>query len=68
MHTNKNMQNFKEIFYPLQSQVHEVGDNKADYNFQDGLLYQLDKLCVPKCKKGKCIRKDYTSKMGFSTN
>jgi len=30
-----------------QSHVHD-GDNTVDYHLQDGLLYRLDKICVPK--------------------
>jgi hypothetical protein len=36
---------FKEVFQQLQGQIHiEEGDNKADYHFQNGLLYNIDKL------------------------
>jgi hypothetical protein len=42
-------EDFKEVFQQLQGQIHiEEGDNKDDYHFQNGLLYKLDKLCVPK--------------------
>ena len=42
-------ENFKEVFHQLHSQSHvHDGDNKIDQNLQDGLLYMLDKLCLPK--------------------
>jgi hypothetical protein len=42
-------EDFKKVFQQLQGQIHvEEGDNKADYHLQNGLLYMLDKLCVPK--------------------
>ena len=42
-------EDFKEGNQQLQSQshVHDV-DRTIDYHLQDGLLYRLDKLCVPK--------------------
>jgi hypothetical protein len=42
-------EDFKEVFQKLQGQIHiEEGDGKVDYGFQNGLLYKIDKLCVPK--------------------
>lgn len=42
-------EDFKEMFQQLQGESHvEYGDKKADYHLQNGLLYILDKLCVPK--------------------
>jgi hypothetical protein len=40
---------FKKVFQQQQCQIHiEEGDGKADYHFQNGCFYKLDKLCVPK--------------------
>jgi len=38
---------FKEVYQQLQIHVNN-GDNTVGYHLQDGLLYRLDKLCVPK--------------------
>jgi hypothetical protein len=41
--------NFKEVFRQLQGQIHiEEGDEKAHNHFQNGLLYNLDKIFFPK--------------------
>ena len=54
---------FKEVFQQLQGQIHiEEVDNKDDYHFQNGLLYKLDKLCVPKGKRLQLIKTAHTSK------
>ena len=45
-----------------QSHVHD-GDNTVDYHLQDGLLYMLDKLCVPKGERLQLIREAQTSKV-----
>jgi len=42
--------------------VHNV-DNTVDYHLRDGLLYRLDKLCVPKGERLPLIREDHTSKV-----
>lgn len=34
-----------------------------DYHLQDGLLYRLDKLCVPKGENLQLIREAHTSKV-----
>jgi hypothetical protein len=40
---------FKEVFQQLEGQINiEEGDKKDGYHFQNGLLYNLDKLCVNK--------------------
>ena len=55
---------FKELYQQLQSQSHvHDGDNIVDYHLQDGLLYRLDKLCVPKGERLQFIREDHTSKV-----
>jgi hypothetical protein len=42
-------EDFKGVFQQLQGQIHiEEGDNKVDYHFQNGLLYNLDNIFVPK--------------------
>ena len=42
-------ENFKEVFQQLQGQIHiEEGDSKDEYHLENGLLYNLDKLYVPK--------------------
>jgi hypothetical protein len=52
------------VFQQLQSQIHiEEGDGKADYHFQNGLLYKLNKLRVPKEKRLQLIREAHTSKI-----
>jgi hypothetical protein len=39
-------EDFQDVFQQLHGQIHvEEGDNKADYHLQNGLLYNLDKLC-----------------------
>jgi hypothetical protein len=48
----------------LQGQIHiEEGDDKVDYHLQNGLLYKLDKLCVPKGEQIQLIRETHTSKV-----
>jgi len=42
--------------------VHD-GDNTIDYHLQDGLLYKLDKLCVPKGESLHLIREAHASKV-----
>jgi hypothetical protein len=55
-------EDFKEVFQQLQGQIHiEEGDNKVDYNLQNGLLYKLDKFCVPKGKRLQIIKEAHTS-------
>jgi hypothetical protein len=55
---------FKKVFQQLQSQIHiEKGDRKDDYNFQNGLLYKLDKHYVPKGERLHLIKEAYTSKV-----
>ena len=39
------------------------GDSTFDYHLQDGLLYMLDKLCVPKGECLQLIREAHTSKV-----
>ena len=42
-------ENFKEEFQQLQIQVREEeSDGNTNHHFQHGLLYKLDKICVPK--------------------
>lgn len=52
-----------EVFqqFKSQSHVHDC-NNTIYYHLQDGLLYKLDKLCVPKDEKLFSIREDHTSK------
>ena len=45
-----------------QSHVHD-DDNTIDYHLHDGLLYRLDKLCVPKGDHLQLIREAHTSKV-----
>ena len=55
---------FKEVYQQLQSQSHvHDGDNTIDYHLQDGLLYRLDKICVPKGERVQLIKKACTSKV-----
>jgi hypothetical protein len=57
-------EDFKEGFQQLHGQIHiEEGDNKADYHFQNGLLYKLDKIFVPKGELLQLIREAHTSKV-----
>ena len=50
--------------FSIQNQIHiEEGDGKADYHFQNGLLYKLDKLCVPKGEGLQLIKEAHTSKV-----
>jgi hypothetical protein len=57
-------EDFKEVFRQLQGQIRiEKGDDKANYYFQNGLLYKLDKLCVPKGERLQFIREAHTSKV-----
>lgn len=52
------------MYQQLQSQSHvHDGDNTVDYHLQDGLLYRLDKLCVPKGEHLQLIREAHTSKV-----
>ena len=54
----------KEVFQQLQGQIHiEEGDGKDDHNFQNGLLYKLENICVPKGKRLQLIREVHTSKV-----
>jgi len=39
------------------------GNNTVDYHLQDGLLYKLYKLCVPKGERLQLIREAHTSKL-----
>ena len=39
------------------------GNETVDYHLQDGLLYSLDKLCVPKGEHLQLIREAHTSKV-----
>jgi hypothetical protein len=40
---------FKEVFQHLQGQIDiEEDDGKDNYHFQNGLLYKVNKLYVPK--------------------
>ena len=39
------------------------GENTIDYHLQEGLLYRLDKLCVPKGEHLQLIRDAPTSKV-----
>lgn len=42
-------EDFKEMFQKLYSQIHvHDGVNTIDHHLKNGLLYKLDKLCVPK--------------------
>jgi hypothetical protein len=44
-------EDFKEVFQHLQGQIHiEEVDGNVDYHFQNGLLYKLEQLHVPKCE------------------
>ena len=55
---------FKEAFQQIQVQICiKEGDDKADYPLQNGLLYKLDKLCVPKFELLLLIREVHTSKV-----
>jgi hypothetical protein len=37
------------------------GDSNANYHFQNGLLYKLNKHCVPKGERLQLIREAHTS-------
>jgi len=39
------------------------GDRTIEYYLQDGFLYKLDKLCVPKGEQLQLIRGAHTSKV-----
>lgn len=39
------------------------GDNIVDYHLQDGLLYKMEKLCVPRGDRLQLIREAHTSKV-----
>jgi hypothetical protein len=57
-------EDFKEMFQQLQGQIHiEEGDGNDGYHFQNGLLYKLDKLCVPKGERLQLIGEAHTSKV-----
>jgi hypothetical protein len=57
-------EDYEEVSQQLQGQIHiEEGDNKDDYHFHNGLLYKLDKLCVPKGERLQLIREAHTSKV-----
>jgi len=54
---------FKEVFQYLQGHVRiEEGDEKDDYHFQNGVLYKIDKICVPKGEWLQLIKKIHTFK------
>jgi hypothetical protein len=54
----------KEVFQKLQGQIHiDEGDKKSNYHLQNGLLYKVDKLCVPKGERLQIIKEAYTSKV-----
>jgi hypothetical protein len=57
-------EDLKEVFQYLQGQIHiEEGDDKDDYHFQNALLSNLDKLCVPKGERLQLIREAHISKV-----
>ena len=50
-------EDLKEIFQHPKGQDHEEDDdNKVNYFLQDGLLYKLGKLCVPKGERIQLIK------------
>lgn len=50
-------EDFKVVFQELNGQIHvEDGDNKVDCYLYNGLLYRLNKLCVPKGESLKLTR------------
>jgi hypothetical protein len=56
-------EDFKEVYQQRQGQIHIEGDNKANYHFHNGLLYKLDKICVPKGEQLQLIREAHTLKV-----
>ena len=57
-------EDFKEVFQQREGQIHiEQGDGKDDYHFQNGLLYMIVKLYVPKYERFYLIREAHTSKV-----
>jgi hypothetical protein len=55
---------FKEVFQQLQGQICvEEGDGKVDYHLQNGFLYNLKKLYVPKGERFQLTREAHTSKV-----
>jgi len=57
-------EDFKEVYQQLQIHIHvHDGENTIDYHLQDGLLYRMDKLCVPKGEQLQLIREAHTSKV-----
>jgi hypothetical protein len=57
-------EDFQEVFQQLQGQFRvKEGDNKDDYHLRHGLLYKLDKLCVPKGERLQLIKEAHTSKV-----
>jgi hypothetical protein len=57
-------EDFKEVFKQLYGQIQvEERDNEADYHLQNGLLYKLDKLYVPKGERLQLIIEAHTSKV-----
>jgi hypothetical protein len=67
MHTKRHTQKMRtsrRCFSSYKGQIHvEEGDSKVDYHLQNGLLYKLDKLCVPKGEILQLIREAHTSKV-----
>jgi hypothetical protein len=58
-------EDFKEVFQQLHGQICiEEGDDKANYHFHNGLLYKIDKLCVPKGERLQLIKVAHISKVG----
>lgn len=50
-------EDFEGVIQQLQIQIHaNNGDGTIDYDIQNGLLYRLDNLCVPKREKLQLIR------------
>jgi len=48
----------------LHSQIHVHNDeNTVDYQFKDGLLYNMDKICVLKGENLELNREAHTSKV-----
>eukprot|EP00253_Pinus_taeda_P004842 PITA_04842 len=57
-------EDFTEVYQQLQSQSHvHNDDNIVEYHLQDGLLYRLYKLCVPKGDHLQLIREAHSSKV-----
>jgi hypothetical protein len=52
------------VFQQLHGQICiEDGEKKSNYHLQNGLLYKLDKLCVPKGEILQLIKEAHTSKV-----